>query len=82
MNPEKREAITIGAISGLVALFFCILGIRLFYLAANGQTYGITLFGLTLEGKTLAATVAWIGFIILFYSVRKITKYLSNKTSS
>jgi hypothetical protein len=82
MTTEKRQVLIIGIIGCLIAAFFSILGIRLFYLAENGQTYGIGFFSLSLEGKTLAAVTTWIGFVLLFFNIRKIGKYLSNKTSS
>jgi hypothetical protein len=82
MSTVKRDVIIIGTIGCLVAAFFCILGIRLFYLAAQGQTYGVTFIGLTLEGKTLASVTTWVGFVLLFFSIRKMNKYLSNKTGS
>jgi hypothetical protein len=74
MTSEKRQVLVIGITGCLIGGFLCTLAIWLFYLASNGITYGITLLGLPLEGKVLAAVITWLGFVALFFSVRKIIR--------
>jgi hypothetical protein len=79
MSTEQRELLIVGITGCLAGVFLSALGIWLFYMASNGTTYAVTLFGITIEGKVLAATVCWGGFVALFYCIRKLTKYLSEK---
>lgn len=80
MSTEKQELLVMGIMGCLIALILCALGIWLFYAASRGTSYGLTLFGLTIEGKLLAATVCWFGLVVLLFSIRKMVMCLSKNS--
>lgn len=77
MNIEKQEALLIGSIGIVFGILFCVLAfwILSFETATDTNTYGFM--GINLTGNALAALAGWIGFVIIFFSVRKMIRTLS-----
>lgn len=79
MKTEKIEIVIFGAIGIILALLICSVGIRVFSLETPETTTTYFFFGITLRDKVFAAILIWIGFVVLFYTIKKMTKYLSEK---
>lgn len=78
MTAEKKEEIIIGTIAVLFSLLICVWGASLFY-SETRETSTYSFFGIDIRGKLVAAIVSWLGFVFLFFSVRKTADCISHK---
>jgi uncharacterized membrane protein len=82
MTTEKRLIIIFGIIGIVFGLLFCALGVWIFSFETATDTNSYTLLGITLTGKQLAALLVWIGFVIIFYSIRKMITHSRQNTTN